>query len=95
MKFVVRLMFLPPAFPPPAMPGSSIKVLSCGCPSGHRKPEPHNSMTSECGVEMEPTLSDREWHHSKVRSEDTYWVFSLCNIHMMFMIHNALTVEAG
>lgn len=57
MKFVVRLMFCFSAFPPPVLPGSSsIKVLSCGCPTRHRKPEPYNSMTSKYNAEMEPGL---------------------------------------
>ena len=38
------------ALPPPAMPGSSIKVPSCGCPTGHRKPGPYNLMTSDCNA---------------------------------------------
>lgn len=32
------------------MPGSSIKVPSCGCPTGRRKPGPYNLMTSDCNA---------------------------------------------
>lgn len=62
-------MFLPPACPPPAMPGSSIKVLPSGCPTGHRKPEPYNLMTSECNAERWSLgLITQGTARSKVRS---------------------------
>lgn len=46
-----------PALLPPAMPGSSIQVLSCGCPTGHWEPGPYNLMTYDCNAEMELRLN--------------------------------------